>query len=256
MTLIDVLERGRLKAEVYTLLDKHHDQTPKEICKLMGIDHKHHGHTVRTYRLLWKRQWKNRQALKCLSFHNTRGWIFALKVMDREGAAVEGKGWIRTKARNKMLLWRDPLGRLEWFTNGRVNIWVRKPASWGRVKQLLANGFFGLLGDIQIFDLWANSARFKGAHLVYDTGGRLPYAKVDVLKKDLGVTVKMGDVSHPTSLEIEFCLPDFMEKSERMIDQASRALEINTKQIVQFSEFLRDLSQPKPLEPSKASYVS
>jgi hypothetical protein len=243
-----------LRQQAFKILEKYHDLKPKELCKVMELDYQAHGETVRQYRKQWKREYKNRQALKCLSFHNTRGWIYALKMLDR-AAAVEMKGsvWLQTRAKNRMLLFRDrELGRLEWHLSGRINVWIKRPATWARVKQLLAKGFSwtGLIGDIQIFELWAASARFKGSHLVYDTGERLPYAKIEYLKEALGAVVKTGDVTHPTCIEIEFHYPDYAEKNERILEQVSKALELNSRQIQQFSDFLQDLSQPKA--PNKA----
>lgn len=250
-----------LRQQVFKLLNKNHELKPKELCKLMDLDYKQYRDTITQYRKQWKREYKNRQALKCLTFHNTRGWILALKVMDRQ-AAVERQGsvvWQQTRARNKMLLWKDQkLGRLEWFTTGRINIWIKKPATWGRVKQLLANAFFatGLIGDIQIFDLWANSARFKGSHAVLDTGERLPYTRIEFLKEALGVVVKTGDITHQTAIEIEFCLPDWAERNERLLQENmkvmehnAKALETDAQALKNFSEFMKDLSQGKPQKP-------
>jgi hypothetical protein len=246
-----------LRQQVFKLLNKNHELKPKELCKLMDLEYKQYHDTITQYRKQWKKEYKNRQALKCLSFHNTRGWIYALKMLDRQ-VAVEAKGsvWLQTRAKNKMLLFKDrELGRLEWHVTGRINIWIKKPATWGRVKQLLAKAFTwtGLIDDIQIFDLWAASARFKGSHLVYDTGERLPYARIDYLKEALGVVVKTGDITHPTSLEIEFHYPDFSERNERLLEQVSKALELNSQQIQQFSGFLKDLSLGKPQKPEDLS---
>jgi len=227
-----------IRKNVFRLLEKNHELKPKDLCKLMGLDYKQHGQYVRNLRSQWKRNYRKRHVLKCLSFHNVCGWVYALRCMDR-GLAVE-RGWVRTRARNRMLVWRDRLGRLEWFETGRVKVWVRKPVSWGRVKQLLANAFFktGLVGDIEVFELWAGSVRFKGAHLGYDLGERLPYARIDYLKDALGVVVKTGDVTHPTSLEIEFTYPDWAEKNERLLEQTLKAFQ-------QFSDLLKGFVEPK-----------
>ena len=243
-----------LRQQVFKLLEKNHELKPKDLCKLMGLNYATRKETVKQYRKQWKREYRSRHALKCLSFHNTRGWVYALKVMSRD-LAVE-RFWVQTRARNRMLLWKDKFGRLEWHVSGRVNVWVKKPATWGRVKQLLANGFFktGLLQDVQVFDLWANSARFKGSHLVYDTGERLPYARIDYLKESMGFVVKTGDITHPTAIEIEFNYPDFAEKNEKLLEQTSKALELNSQQIQQFSQLLQDLSQPKVDKPKPSFY--
>lgn len=230
-----------IRQQVFRLLEKNHELRAKDICKLMDINYKKYGKYVRNLRSQWKHNYKNRHVLKCLSFHNVCGWVYVLRSVDR-GLAV-GRGWLVTRARNRMLVWRDVLGRLEWFETGRVKVWVKRPVTWGRVKQLLANAFFktGLIGDVEVFDLWAGSVRFKGAHLVYDTGERLPYARIDYLKEALGVVVKTGDVTHPTAIELEFTYPDWAERNERLIEQ-------NTKMLQQFSDFLKELTQPKPPE--------
>jgi len=238
-----------LRQQIFALLEKNHELKPAEICKLMDLDYKKYRNYISKTKTEWKSYYRNRQALKCLSFHNTRGWIYAMKMMDRQ-AAMEKKGWLLTRARNRMLLWKDEkLGRLEWHLTGRIKIWIKKPATWGRVKQLLANAFFAtnIIDDIQIFDLWAASARFKGSHLVYDTGEKLPYARIDFLKEPLGVVVKTGDVTHPTAIEIEFHYPDWAERSEVLMQQNIKALETDAQALRNFSEFMKDLTQPKAI---------
>lgn len=237
---------------MFSLLEKNSMLKPKQLCKLMDLDYGKLQHQVRELKHKWKCQYRNRQALKCLNYHNTRGWIYALKKLDRQAAVeAEGSVWLQTRARNKMLLWKDrQLGRLEWHLSGRINIWIKRPATWGRVKQMLAKAFMwtGLIDDIEIFDLWAASARFKGSHLVYDTGERLPYSRIELLKESLGVVVKTGDVTHPTGIEIEFHYPDWAERNELLHQQ-------NTKALEQFSEFMRDLSTPKALKDQDRSMV-
>jgi hypothetical protein len=160
-----------------------------------------------------------------------------------------------------MLLFKDELGRLEWFRTGRVNIWVKKPGTWARVKQLLAKGFVwtGLLQDVEVFELWSSTARFKGAHLVQDLGEKLPYARIDFLKDSLGVVVKTGDITHSTCIEIEFCYPDWAERNETVFEQSKKMLEVaektleangrmlqeNGHAIEGFNTFLKDLTAPK-----------
>ena len=227
-----------LKEKVFKILDKNHDLLPMQICKLLSIVYKKQGGTVRTYKCEWKCQFKKRLPLKCLKFHNVRGWIYALKGMDRDLAL--NCGWLSTESRSKMIIFKEKIGRLEWFPTNRINIWVKKPSTKGRVKQLLANAFFrtGLIFEYNIFESWIDHARLKGAHLVFDTGERLPYARIDLLKDSLGVIVKMGDITHPTGLEIEFAYPDFNEKNEIMFARMEKVMN-------KFSELLNPSVDPK-----------
>jgi hypothetical protein len=243
-----------LRKRVFNLLEKNHVLKPLEICLILKIPYQTHVNTVSTYKKQWKREYKNRLGLKCLKFHAARGWVYALRMVDRE-LALE-RGWKATRARNRMIVWdrdRLKLGRLEWFGTGRINIWVRKPATWGKVKQLLSNAFSWnrLIDDPQIFDMWANTARFKGAHAVYDYGERVPYARVDFLKEALGVVVKTGDVSHPTALEIEFVYPDWAERIEKRLEQNDKVVQQNSQAIETFSDFLKGLGRNNHLDPGK-----
>ena len=255
-----------LRERVFKLLDKNHELKAKELCAITNHSYELYRETIQDYRQQWKSECGNRQALNRLSFHKTRGWVYVLKSIDRvrllEEDDVKLHGWMLTRARNGMLLFKDPdLGRLEWFRTGRVNFWIKKPASWGRVKQLLANGFYknGLIFNIELFDLWANTARFKGAHICFDIGERLPYARIDVLKDSLGVVAKIGDVSHPTCLELEFVYPDWAERNERLFEQGNKmlaqsaeALKQDVEAMKQFSEFLQGLTAPKSPGPDQA----
>jgi hypothetical protein len=245
------------RKQVFTLLEKNHTLKPSEICSILKYPYEVYGDTVNTYKKQWKREYKNRLGLKCLTYHAARGWIYALKLLKREDVdRLISAGWRETRSRNRMLVWdrdKKTLGRLEWFLTGRINIWIRKPATWGKVKQLLAKAFCWnkLIESTEVFELWANTARFKGAHALYDYGERVPYARVDFLKEALGIVIKTGDVSDPTCLEIEFVYPDWAERLEKLVDLNRKALEQNSQQIENFSSLLRDLGQPKKLDSNK-----
>lgn len=246
-----------LRKRVFKILEKNHTLKPSEICLILKIPYEFHGGTITQYKAQWKREYKNRLGLKCLTYHAARGWIYALKMLKREDVdRLINAGWRETRARNRMLVWnrdKTTLGRLEWFLTGRINIWVKKPATWGKVKQLLAKAFCwnSLIESTEVFELWANTARFKGAHATYDYGERVPYARVDFLKEALGVVIKTGDVSDPTCLEIEFVYPDWAERLEKLVDINRKALEQNNQAIRNFNDFLKDLGQPKKLDPKK-----
>jgi hypothetical protein len=141
------------------------------------------------------------------------------------GSAVT-VGWRETKARNRMLVWSDRLGRLEWFETGRVNVFVRKPASEGKAVQLLANGFTkcGLISDIKVWEVVRRSLQFVGEHATLDLGVALPYSRIELIKESNGVVVKTGDLSHPTSIEIEFCYPRWAERAEGTVDHLAEGL--------------------------------
>jgi hypothetical protein len=129
-------------------------------------------------------------------------------------------GWISRRARNRWLLWKDRLGRLQWFETGRVNLYVHRPANLGKAYQLVCNGFSftGLLTDVKVIEQILASVRFKGAHYVFNAGQRLPRLVVDLFARSNSIIVKVGDTSHPNGVEIISCYPDWAERNERFLN--------------------------------------
>jgi len=224
---IDVFTGESIRHQTFRLLDKNHELKAKMLCKLIELPYQKYGNTIKEYRKQWKRQYQNGSGLNGLSFHAVKYYLYALKSIDRDAALKSGV-WQQSKARNRCLIFKEKqLGRITWFETGRVNVWIKKPATKGKMIQLLAYGFCwtGLIKDDDAFKLWVNSARPKGAHLVNDLGERLPYSRMDFLKEGLGVIVKTGDVSHPSGVEIEFVYPRWAERNELLFKRFSGLME-------------------------------
>ncbi|MCW4048036.1 MAG: hypothetical protein NWE99_10850 [Candidatus Bathyarchaeota archaeon] len=213
-----------IREQVFSLLDKNPLLTPKPLCKLLGLQYEKHGKYVANLRTQWKYHHRNEHGSKC-SLHGWRGWCFVPVGLDRAGAL--GVGWVQSKARNRWLLWRDRLGRLQWFETGRVNLYVRRPANLGRAYQLVCDGFSftGLITDIKVLEQVLSTIRFKGAHYVFRMGQRLPRLTVDLFARSNGVIVKVGDRSHPDCVELLVSYPDWAERSERLLNEVGGFLQ-------------------------------
>jgi hypothetical protein len=46
----------------------------------------------------------------------------------------------------------------------------------------------------------------------------LPYARIEDFRESNGVVVKIGDLSHPTAVEIEFYRPSWGEEMRETVD--------------------------------------
>jgi len=219
-----ISQSQNIKQDVEDLLGRNPLLKPKDLCRLLGLSYQRYRDYVSHVRSKWKSDYKDRLGLKCLSFHGVHGWVTVPSVVDRGGAA--GVGWVRSRARNRMLVWKDEFGRLEWFETGRCKVWVRKPANRGRALQLVCNGFSlnGLVTDMKVLDSVLASLRLKGGTAVVETGERLPYLVIDLFRVSNGVKIKTGDSSHPTCFEIEFSYPDWAERNERLLQDLLRNL--------------------------------
>jgi hypothetical protein len=206
-----------IREDVEGLLGKNPLLMPKDICRLLGLSYQKYRDYVSHVRSRWRSDRKSGLGLRCLSFHGVHGWVLVPASVDRVRAPLVG--WVRSRARNRMLVWKDEFGRLEWFETGRCKVWVRKPANRGRALQLVCNGFSlsGLVTDMRVLDGILGSLRLKGATAVVETGERLPYLVIDLFRVSNGIKIKTGDDSHPTCFEIEFSYPDWAERNEKLL---------------------------------------
>ena len=217
---------GSIRQSVFDLLGKNPLLTAKSLCKLLDLPYAKYYRYMNRLRYEWKSNHRSERGSKC-SVHAWRGWCYVPIGVDRVRALEVG--WVKSKARNRWLLWRDRLGRLQWFETGRVNLYVRKPANLGKAYQLVCNGFSftGLITDVKVLEGVLAGVRFKGAHYVFDTEQRLPRLVVDLFAKSNGIIVKVGDTSHPNGVEVVCCYPDWAERNERMLEEIKDLLRID-----------------------------
>lgn len=218
----NVDQTSNIKRDVYRYLDQNPLLKPKQLCVLLELDYAYYRGYVTRLRSQWKHDPLKQRGSICSNVHGWRGWCYLPEGVraDIQGQAVKA-GWVQTRARNRWLLWKDGLGRLQWFGTGRVNIWARKPVTKGRVYQLLSNAFSWthLITDLTVMETVLASVRFKGAHYVFETNARLPRFTIDLFDKSNGIIVKVGDRSHPHAIEVMAHYPDWGEKSERALDR-------------------------------------
>lgn len=212
-------ESKSIRQQVFKNLDKNPLLTAKPLCTILHLKYKDYGKYLADLKWQWKSHYHKEQGSKCSSVHGWRGWCFVVNGLDRVDAV--GFGWILTKARNRWLLWKDKLGRLEWFETDRVNVYVRKPASLGKAYQLVCNAFSftGLITDMKILEKVLASVRFKGAHFVFKTGQRLPKLTIELFTKTNGIVIKVGDRTHPSSVEVIATYMDWAERNEALLNQ-------------------------------------
>jgi len=188
-----------IRQNTFDLLEKNPLLTAKSLCKLMDLPYEKYLRYMNRLRYEWKSNHRNEHGSKC-SIHAWKGWCYVSSGLDRIKAV--NQGWLTSRARNRWLLWKDKLGRMQWFQTERVNLYVRSPANVGRAYQLVCNGFSftGLITDVRILEAVLTSVRFKGAHYVFESKQQLPRLAIDLFSKSNGIVIKVGDTSHPSGI--------------------------------------------------------
>jgi len=221
----ELSELTSIKAKAFKLLKKNPLLKAKSLCKLLDLPYSKYKSYMDNIRHEWKSSLQFGLGSKPDSFHHARAWVYVDRLNLNRQDALE-RGWIQSRNRNRALIWKDPLGRIEWFETGRCNIYVKAPPLKGRLWQLFCNAFSftGLIDSMQILEKMLKAIRTKGATAVWETGSRLPYISIDLFRLSNGIKIKMGDLSHPSGIEVEFAYPDWAEKNERLLGEIFRLM--------------------------------
>lgn len=107
-------------------------------------------------------------------------------------------------------------------------MYVRKPAHLGKAAQLFADGFFntGLQTSIDVFEQVRKSLKFKLAHFVFPSpdGQRLPKMDIKLFYESNGIEIKIGDRSHPNSVEVIAGYMNWAERQEHLLEGLVKGL--------------------------------
>lgn len=242
-----------LRKKVFALFDENPLYNTKTICEKLLLSYKDYRNYIYQLRHEWKFLPSDERGSKPSSVHAWRGWTYLpSRELDAAGQRVWVRavmtrclaaGWKPTTARNRWILWKDKLGRLQLFETGRINVYVRKPPTLGRAWQLICNGFTftGVITDLKELEVilngyrWKGGVRMKSAHYLFETKQPLPKLTIDFFEKSNGVIIKVGDRSHPTSVEVIASYPDWAERNERMmgdfLEVMTRLLESRGSQV-------------------------
>jgi len=223
-----------LRKQVCNLLDENQLLTAKMLCKLLNLPYKKYKQTITNYRNYWKYNHESERGSKCSSFHCYKAKVRLDKPLSGELRAklsfgqpglFVGYGWKLSKARNRFLDWRGKLGRVVWFETGSVRLFVKKPGNLGRAKQLFCDAFIntGLLTDVKLFNPVLERIGPKSCHFPYETPMRLPYVKIDDFSESHGITIKVGDRSHPNAIEV---IAEFTAKQDELEQKVSYVFDV------------------------------
>jgi hypothetical protein len=110
--------------------------------------------------------------------------------------------WVTTKSKNRFILFKSRLGRIRLFSNGTVEIFVRKPASDGKCMQLFCDAFTknNIVDSIKIIEVFQKNL-VRRMHCTFDMHQKLPYIKITAFQETHNLVMTLGDRSHPTCIE-------------------------------------------------------
>ena len=238
---------NNLRKQIFDLLDGEGQSnpflTPKQICKLLGLSYKRHHNYVAKTKWEWKYYYKNEQGSKCSNFHCFKAKARLdkdLSVALRRVVQADwdkgglGFGWVPSKAKNRFWIWRGKFGRVVWFETGLVGLSVRRPGNLGKAKQLFCDAFVntGLVTDFKVLNPILEKIRPKSGHFPYSAGERLPYMVIRDFEQSHGIVIKVGDRTHPDSVEVIASFSDTMDGALDKLEQLEKS-ELRNSEVLQ-----------------------
>ena len=234
---------GSLRQRVFKALDKNPLLTAKTLGKVLELtseEQQYYKGYLKKLKSVWKHtHLKERGSIRSCpdEVHNVfyRGKLsvdFAKLVRGRlsdfsskEGALLRLSGWKVSRARNRFLLFKNMLGRIRFFETGTVELFVRKPASLGKCKQLFSDAFTRnyVVTDIRVMDQFF-AGLMRRFHATYKTGQRLPYMKITTFEDTHRLITVLGDRTHPDCVEIIAEYHAEVEQARRLFDELRLSL--------------------------------
>ncbi len=203
-------EERTLKEKTFTVYSQNPKIKAKQVCSVYNISYKEHGQTINNYLSEFRSNLKNGHIpSEPKNSPHCRKWVWN-KVLFNDNRKSEAlcNGWKQSKNRNRMLVFRNGLGSVQWFETGTVNVFPKGSSKLADAKTLLCRAF-SWLDPMELSSLCDGSFREVGKHWVFDVGVDLPKFKLDSFKKTHGLTIK-SDGSHPGKLEVEETVPIYL----------------------------------------------
>lgn len=191
-----------LKEKAYALFCQNPRIKAKQVCSFYHIPYTEHGQTINNY-LSGFRYNPNYGHIPSepKNSPHCRKWVWNKVVFSDEGRSEAlSHGWRLSKNRNRMLVFKDRLGSVQWFESGTVLVLLRGCSRLADAKTLFWRSF-SWLGDEECSRLCEGSLREVGRHWVFDVGVELPRFKLPFFRKTHGLTIKSNG-SHPGKLEV------------------------------------------------------
>lgn len=166
--------------------------------------------TIKNYKTEWFRVKAYSENGVVPSLHNGLGKLESEFSADlwKEAPAY---GWRISKNRNCERLWSKSGIHVFWSRNGMVRFSFKGSRPRGHLLGVFSHAFWLLLlstgkSERELSDYLKDVFEKKYreyAHFAWETGQPQPKMTINHFSKSLGLKIKLGDSSHPTSLEIE-----------------------------------------------------
>jgi len=187
--------------------------------------------TIRNYMSEWRNSYSNSGGVPKL--HQGFG---VLKSEFDAGLweAAPSFGWHVSRNKNHERLWRESSISLGWHRNGTVVFRFKGFRPKGHLLNVFVHAFWKVLlstgkSEREVLDylytLFKERYSTRGFHSTYESWQPLPKLRVRDFEKSHGITIRLGDGSHPTSLEVEQREPFWFSKIEKLVDRLGVEIE-------------------------------
>jgi hypothetical protein len=233
------------------------NSTPKECCRILGINHKKYGNRAKTIKCRLKK-WKESlvsvtkygQVLNPLksthrSEYEIKDKIPACYISILEEKANNSKiigEWYRSPNRNKQLQYVDNHIFIRIYPkSGTCRILPRKIISFEEIRIKVDNAFAKILPSKFLlsndFENMISGLQIKQRHRVFPVGPISPF-KNEFYRRSLGINI-LADESHPNNLEVHEYWPTWIPRLFESHNNLEFLIENNTRTLAEYAKQIR-----------------
>lgn len=219
--MVIVSSSESIKKKVYHLWSKNPALKAKQICSTLKLNYSKHGNYVNKLLSELRSYPKFGIPLKPQSLHkrifcweNVPRQLLLDHLSCKQEELTEEKlakiGWKASSNKNGMLHFSDKRGRVHWYRNGKVLLYLGNPPIIAKAKELFCRAFSWFDGT-EISKYTDVPLREKCRHWVFDVGKPIPKIDIRQFKSSHGIYV-YSDNSHPNAVEVEETVPFWIDE--------------------------------------------
>jgi hypothetical protein len=125
-------------------------------------------------------------------------------------------GWVLAKDNNNgMWVFRDGLGSVHWYKEGKVLLYLKGELKLAKVKELFCKAFSFMKQDCEFFEKYLDvPLREVFRKWIFEMGKPVPKFDIRTFERSHGLRI-FTDLSHPTSIHISEAQPFWLEEQRQ-----------------------------------------
>jgi hypothetical protein len=221
----------------------------REICTNLDLLYKEHGRYGNTLLSVFRSNYNyglppepQKLHKRIFSWENVPRHTLLKHLNCREEDLTKGElrklGWLKSRNKNGMLIYRNKHGKIHWYKGGRILLYLGKPAMVAKAKELFCRAF-SLFDPKELSKYVDVPLHEESRHWVFDVGKPVPRFEIQKFKRSHGMRI-YSDKSHPYAVEVEETVPFWIKDLQATAQSFGRTVNQFGVEIKEHMKLIRE----------------